>query len=71
MYKIVDSFNGWDGGERGERFQTMETAEKVLALHRENFRKYNTPNAIFKQIIVPANYTWYFDQKINRWKWGQ
>lgn len=67
MYKVVDTFNGY---ESEKRFQTMEEAEKALQKDYEEFYSFNTENTRYMKQVVPANFTWYWSQRENQWTWG-
>ena len=65
--KIVDDFNGYEGPTYTESAE----AEQDLAQRRRDF--YAHPghrNAHFRQTIVPATYTWHWDQVQNLFIWS-
>lgn len=65
--KIVDDFNGYEGPSFVERAD----AEAELAQRRKDVYAHpGQQHAQFRQVIVPAHYQWYFDQRRNTFVWG-
>lgn len=64
MYKVVDTFNGY---ESHKRHPTEESAENELNQDYIEFQIYNH-NAIYCKTVVPASYTWFFNGR--DWVWG-
>lgn len=66
--KIVDDFNG---GELEGTYATRERAQEAVDRNREEFfSNLANQNAQYCKRIVPVTYTWYFNQKHNKFMWG-
>ena len=69
MYKIVDTFNGFEGDTT---YKEHSLATDQLEIDRMDF--YNIPGhgpeMIFCRRVVPADYVWHWDERQNRFKWG-
>jgi hypothetical protein len=67
MFKIVDTFNGWEGTER---YSTIEEANKALDKERKAFRSNPTfMNSIFCKDVVPSPMKWEWDYIANTFRW--
>lgn len=65
--KIVDDFNGYEGPS----FSNRAEADRALAQRRQQFYAHpGNQHASFRQVIVPADFTWYWSPQQNRFIWG-
>ena len=67
MYKIVDTFNGW---ESDKNFSTLEEAMNELFKDKQEFFKYNSSNCIYKKTVIPSSLKWSWNEIENRWEWS-
>lgn len=66
-YKIVDTFNGYEG----PTFQTEDEAFEEVERRREAFYQHQgNRTARFCQTVVPASYTWAWNQRQNTFIWS-
>jgi len=68
MYKLVDTFNGWEGDER---FPTKAGAKKALDSRAKEFFAYpGHQNALFMKTIIKADARWWFNCNLNKFVWS-
>lgn len=67
-YKLVDHFNGW---ESSKIYSTMEQAERALEKQRRRFYAHpGHAHAYFMAGVVPADLTWGWNERMNRFEWA-
>jgi hypothetical protein len=67
MFKIVDTFNGYEGAT----YATCAEAEQALDVARAAFyAQPGTTDNSFCQVVVPAHYVWYWHHGRNQFVWG-
>jgi len=66
MYKIVDTFNGF---ESDARFHTFEEATEILLQDMEDFYKNNSENTRYMRQVVLSDLVWEWDYKQNKYRW--
>jgi hypothetical protein len=67
MFKLVDTFQGWEGAKR---YATIEEAEKALDRERKAFRSNPTfKHSTFCKEVVPATLEWDWNHKANCFMW--
>lgn len=65
MYKIVDTFNGW---EDEQRFCSYERAEQTMETYAKQFAR-NNPGAYPSFAIVTEDATWRWHYVRNQYAW--
>lgn len=67
MYKLVDTFNGWEGKER---YATFVDAETALNRERKAFKsRPENMNSSFCKEIVPADMQWSYHHSLHSYLW--
>lgn len=67
VFKIVDTFNGWEGNTR---YDTLPEAQAAIEkLRKSFFRCPLTRNSKFCKEIVPATLEWEWDVRHNGHIW--
>lgn len=67
MYKVVDTFNGWEGEER---FEDYESAVAFVERDREKFySQFGMQNAYFCKAVVPSSSQWQWSEHQHRFVW--
>ena len=67
LWKIVDTFNGWEGPTFVSRRDAEDALRKDMSEFYDNLAN---QDAQYKKDIVPANHDWYWDQRQNQYIWG-